>query len=56
MLVILVPEDAPAETEERYVLLTVQPRVAAGEPCIRGTPAGMVDEAGNFAGLRRRGR
>ncbi|KAK0628242.1 hypothetical protein B0T17DRAFT_588437 [Bombardia bombarda] len=50
MLVMLVPDDAPAETDERYVLLTVQPRIAAGSLEFAELPAGMVDEAGNFAG------
>ncbi|KAH8879337.1 hypothetical protein GQ53DRAFT_756066 [Thozetella sp. PMI_491] len=50
MLVMLIPEDAPAETDERYVLLTVQPRVAGGSLAFVELPAGMVDDVGNFAG------
>lgn len=50
MLVFLVPDDAPPDTEERYVLLTVQPRVAAGSLAFVEIPAGMVDEEGQFAG------
>ncbi|KAK0733815.1 hypothetical protein B0T26DRAFT_634233 [Lasiosphaeria miniovina] len=50
MLVVLVPDDAPAGSDERYVLLTVQPRVAAGSLGFVEIPAGMVDEAGSFAG------
>jgi ADP-sugar diphosphatase len=50
MLVMLIPEDAPADTEERYVLLTVQPRIAAGSLEFVELPAGMVDEEDNFAG------
>lgn len=52
MLVVLVPDDAPLEEgkEDRYVLLTVQPRIAAGSLAFVELPAGMVDEAGNFAG------
>ena len=56
MLVMLVPDDVPLssdssrEEEERYVLLTVQPRIAAGSLAFVELPAGMVDEAGNFAG------
>ena len=50
MLVTLVPDDVPADTDERYVLLTVQPRIAAGSLEFVELPAGMVDEAGNFGG------
>ena len=52
MLVMLVPDDAPtpAGDDERYVLMTVQPRIAAGSLEFVELPAGMVDEAGNFAG------
>ncbi|KAH8816850.1 hypothetical protein F5884DRAFT_777629 [Xylogone sp. PMI_703] len=46
MLILLIPEDAP---EEKYVLLTVQPRVAAGSLRLVELPAGMVD-GGTFAG------
>ena len=38
------------DEEERYVLLTVQPRVAAGSLEFVELPAGMVDEGGSFAG------
>ncbi|KAL2133863.1 hypothetical protein VTI74DRAFT_1535 [Chaetomium olivicolor] len=55
MLVMLIPEDiAPHETErleeERHVLLTVQPRIAAGSLEFVELPAGMVDEEGDFVG------
>jgi 8-oxo-dGTP pyrophosphatase MutT (NUDIX family) len=54
MLVMLIPDDVPAgserEGEERHVLLTVQPRVAAGSLEFVELPAGMVDEGGSFAG------
>jgi len=50
MLVLLVPDDTPADTAEKYALLTVQPRVAAGSLGFVEIPAGMVDEAGQFAG------
>ncbi|EOO01672.1 putative nudix domain-containing protein [Phaeoacremonium minimum UCRPA7] len=50
MLVILIPDDAPPTTDERYVLLTVQPRIAAGSLAFVELPAGMVDDAGQFAG------
>ncbi|KAF9770872.1 hypothetical protein IL306_011526, partial [Fusarium sp. DS 682] len=47
MLFMLVPSDAPSE---RYVVLTVQPRVPAGSLSFTELPAGMVDDAGSFAG------
>jgi len=50
MLVLLVPDDAPLDTTEKYALLTVQPRVAAGSLGFVEIPAGMVDDAGQFAG------
>ena len=46
MLVILTPDDAP---EERYAVLTVQPRVAGGSLAMVELPAGMVDD-GSFVG------
>ncbi|KAK1758676.1 hypothetical protein QBC47DRAFT_375453 [Echria macrotheca] len=51
MLVMLIPDDVDTiNDDERYVLLTVQPRVAAGSLEFVELPAGMVDEAGNFSG------
>ncbi|KAM0326191.1 hypothetical protein ACHAQA_006788 [Verticillium albo-atrum] len=50
MLVTLVPDDAPAGSDERYAVLTVQPRVAAGSLAFVELPAGMVDDEGSFAG------
>ncbi|KAK4199850.1 putative hydrolase [Triangularia verruculosa] len=51
MLVFLIPDDVTSDdTEERYVLLTVQPRIAAGSLGFVELPAGMVDEEGEFAG------
>lgn len=48
MLVILSPDDDPSE---RHVLLTVQPRIAAGSLAFVELPAGMVDDASQtFAG------
>jgi 8-oxo-dGTP pyrophosphatase MutT (NUDIX family) len=50
MLVILQPDDLPLGSEaEKHVLLTVQPRVAAGGLQFTELPAGMVD-AGSFNG------
>ncbi|KAG7128689.1 Nudix hydrolase 14 like protein [Verticillium longisporum] len=41
MLVTLVPDDARPDSDERYALLTVQPRVAAGSLAFVELPAGM---------------
>lgn len=50
MLVILQPDDLAGESqEEKHVLLTVQPRVAAGGLQFVELPAGMVDD-GTFKG------
>lgn len=50
MLVILRPDDLPKGSEdEKHVLLTVQPRVAAGSLRFVELPAGMVDD-GSFKG------
>ena len=50
MLVILQPDDlVEGSEEERYVLLTVQPRIAAGGLGFVELPAGMVDQ-GSFKG------
>ncbi|KAL8386810.1 hypothetical protein RB595_010369 [Gaeumannomyces hyphopodioides] len=54
MMVVLLPDDAPAGTDERYVLMTVQPRVAAGSLAFAELPAGMVDDEGQFAGTAAR--
>ncbi|KAI0905224.1 hypothetical protein F4823DRAFT_627987 [Ustulina deusta] len=58
MLVMLIPDDVPPaappqigkhagpcdEEEERYVILTIQPRVPAGSLAFAELPAGMVDD------------
>lgn len=50
MMVLLQPDDLPPNSqEEKYVLLTVQPRVAAGSLQFVELPAGMVDD-GTFKG------
>ncbi|KAI0172560.1 hypothetical protein GGR52DRAFT_572392 [Hypoxylon sp. FL1284] len=55
MLVVLVPDDAAADVDdERYVVLTVQPRVPAGSLAFVELPAGMVDDGGSFAGTAAR--
>lgn len=49
-MVILQPDDLPEGSEgEKHVLLTVQPRVAAGSMEFVELPAGMVDD-GTFKG------
>ncbi|KAF4976672.1 hypothetical protein FZEAL_6697 [Fusarium zealandicum] len=50
MLVMLIPDDVPSDSDERYVILTVQPRVPAGSLSFVELPAGMVDDAGSFKG------
>lgn len=54
MMVMLLPDDVSAETDERYVLMTVQPRVAAGSLAFAELPAGMVDDEGQFVGTAAR--
>jgi ADP-sugar diphosphatase len=50
MLVLLQPDDLPPNSqEEKHVLLTVQPRIAAGGLQFVELPAGMVDD-GTFKG------
>lgn len=50
VLVLLVPDDAAQDSDERYAVLTVQPRIPAGSLAFVELPAGMVDDAGSFAG------
>lgn len=52
MLVMLLPDDVEPSgkgEQERYVVLTVQPRIAAGSLALVELPAGMVDD-GTFVG------
>ena len=50
MMVLLQPDDLPEGSgDEKYVLLTVQPRIAAGGLQFVELPAGMVDD-GTFKG------
>ncbi|KAM0263937.1 hypothetical protein ACHAQJ_000972 [Trichoderma viride] len=51
MLVMLIPDDVSPDSDERYVVLTVQPRIPAGSLGFVELPAGMVDGAGNFKGV-----
>ncbi|KAH7316838.1 NUDIX domain-containing protein [Stachybotrys elegans] len=50
MLVMLIPDDVAPDSEERYVVLTVQPRIPAASLGLVELPAGMVDDAGSFKG------
>ncbi|KAG6005308.1 hypothetical protein E4U21_000283 [Claviceps maximensis] len=50
MLVMLIPDDVPDGSDERYVVLTVQPRIPAGSLAFVELPAGMVDDSGSFKG------
>lgn len=50
MLVMLIPDDAPPDSDERYAVLTVQPRIPAGSLGFVELPAGMVDDLGSFKG------
>lgn len=62
MLVMLIPDDvAPSPVgqhregeEDRYVVLTVQPRIPAASLAFVELPAGMVDDDGSFAGAAAR--
>ncbi|KAG9240667.1 hypothetical protein BJ878DRAFT_524982 [Calycina marina] len=50
MLIVLQPDDLPKDSEEeKHVLLTIQPRIAAGTLEMVELPAGMVDK-GTFSG------
>lgn len=50
MLVMLIPDDVGPDSEERYVPLTIQPRIPAASLAFVELPAGMVDNAGTFQG------
>ncbi|KAI9845723.1 MAG: hypothetical protein M1837_004556 [Sclerophora amabilis] len=51
MMVILQPDDIPIGSEtEKYVLLTLQPRIPAGSLSLAELPAGMIDDSGTFSG------
>jgi ADP-sugar diphosphatase len=49
MLLILQPDDVK-DGDEDYVVLTIQPRIAAGSLGFVELPAGMLDDHGTFAG------
>lgn len=45
MLIILQPDDTPANTEDdKHVILTIQPRIASGSLALAEIPAGMLDD------------
>ncbi len=52
ILIILTPSDLKPEDagNEEYVVLTKQPRIAAGSLSFVELPAGMLDDAGTFSG------
>ena len=51
MLLILQPDDVPADEErDKHVLMTIQPRIAAGSLGFAEIPAGMLDDSGSFSG------
>ncbi|KAF4553236.1 Hypothetical protein D9617_7g029630 [Elsinoe fawcettii] len=51
MLVLLQPDDVSANSEQdKYVILTLQPRIPAGSLSFAEIPAGMLDDSGSFAG------
>ncbi|GAM36108.1 NUDIX family hydrolase [Talaromyces pinophilus] len=51
MLLILQPDDVQSTSEkDKYVIMTVQPRIPAGTLKFAEIPAGMLDNSGTFAG------
>ncbi|KAL2754029.1 hypothetical protein ACRALDRAFT_2043130 [Sodiomyces alcalophilus JCM 7366] len=56
VLVMLIPDDVDPHSgsDERYAVLTVQPRVPAASLAFVEIPAGMVDGHGSFAGAAAR--
>lgn len=51
MLLILQPDDVPSNSEdEKHAILTLQPRIPASSLSFAELPAGMLDDAGTFAG------
>lgn len=49
MLLIIKPDDVDGDKEE-YVVLTIQPRIAAGSLGFVELPTGMLDDCGTFTG------
>ncbi|KAL4903947.1 hypothetical protein BDW74DRAFT_179528 [Aspergillus multicolor] len=51
MLLLLQPDDVPSASEnDKWAVLTVQPRIPAGSLAFSEIPAGMLDDSGAFAG------
>ncbi|KJK63322.1 hypothetical protein P875_00033826 [Aspergillus parasiticus SU-1] len=51
MLLLLQPDDVhPSVEDEKRAILTIQPRIPAGSLTFAEIPAGMLDDAGSFAG------
>ncbi|KAF5014946.1 hypothetical protein F66182_13896, partial [Fusarium sp. NRRL 66182] len=51
MLLILQSDDvSPTSEKDKYVIMTVQPRIPAGTLKFAEIPAGMLDDSGTFAG------
>ncbi|CEL04746.1 Putative Nucleoside diphosphate-sugar hydrolase of the MutT [Aspergillus calidoustus] len=51
MLLLLQPNDVPPTSEDdKWAVLTVQPRIPAGSLAFSEIPAGMLDDSGAFAG------
>jgi ADP-sugar diphosphatase len=49
MLLVLQPDGSEDESE-KYVILTLQPRIPAGGLAFLDLPAGMLDDSGTFTG------
>ncbi|PHH69387.1 hypothetical protein CDD80_6778 [Ophiocordyceps camponoti-rufipedis] len=50
VLFMLMPDDTDDVDDERYAVMTVQPRIPVGSMAFAELPAGMVDDAGSFKG------
>ncbi|KAL4870341.1 hypothetical protein BDV12DRAFT_195488 [Aspergillus spectabilis] len=51
MLLLLQPDDVPSTSDDdKWAVLTVQPRIPAGSLAFSEIPAGMLDDSGAFAG------
>ncbi|KAL3463995.1 hypothetical protein BJX64DRAFT_276179 [Aspergillus heterothallicus] len=51
MLLLLQPDDVPPTSEDdKWAVLTIQPRIPAGSLAFSEIPAGMLDDSGTFAG------
>ncbi|KAI9374254.1 hypothetical protein BJX61DRAFT_330586 [Aspergillus egyptiacus] len=51
ILLLLQPDDVPSTSEDdKWAILTIQPRIPAGSLAFSEIPAGMLDDSGVFAG------